>query len=227
MNIEIKVSNTDLLEKICKETEMNPSQVIEYFLGIVQHLYSDYERQKNAGVEKTSFKQILTNLFLHSFKSKLRTLDIAQRLIESTNELLGIKEYVGAVIHNINPDFDKRSISYSVGYDFCVDAANLYAYKSLLIELEINQNCIEVSHVVYMPMFESMEITDKKVNDTSNLIQEYIRAKHRKKFLPFVNIEIKILPIRANPDGLSSEPIQSVGNRKDRSYSKRSSCHSA
>ena len=197
MNIEIKSSNTDLFEKICKETEMSPTQLIEYLMDIVQHLYSDYERQKNAGVEKTSFKQILTNLFLHSFKSKLRTLDIAQRLIESTNELLGIKEYVGAVIHNINPDFDKRSISYSVGYDFCVDAANMYAYKSLLIEVEINQDYIEVSHVVYMPMFESMEITDKKVNDTSNLIQEYIRAKHRKKFSPFVNIEVKILPIRS------------------------------
>ena len=162
-------------------------------------------------LKKTPLNEILTNLFLHSFKSKLRTLDIAQSLIESTNELLGIKEYVGAVIHNINPDFDKRSISYSVGYDFCVDAANMYAYKSLLIEVEINQDYIEVSHVVYMPTFESMEITDKKVNDTSNLIQEYIKAKYREKFSPFVNIEVKILPIRANPYGPSSEPIQSVG----------------
>jgi hypothetical protein len=211
MNIEVKDGNNKLVEKMCKETEMNPSGLIEYLMGIMQHLYSDYERQKNAGVEKTSFKQILTNLFLHSFKSKLRTLDIAERLIEDTNELLGIKEYVGAVIHNINPDFDKRSVSYSVGYDFCVDAANMYAYKSLLIEVEINQDCIEVSHVVYMPMFESKEITDKKVNNTSNLIQEYIRAKHRKKFSPFGNIEVKILPIRTNPYGPSSEPIQSVG----------------
>ena len=156
MNIEIRDNKTDLLKKICKETENNPSQLMELIIDVLQNLYSDYERQKNAGVEKTSFKEILTNLFLHSFKSKLRTLDIAQRLIESTNELLGIKEYIGAVIHNINPDFDKRSISYSVGYDFCVDAANMYAYKSLLIEVEINQDYIEVSHVVYMPMFESI-----------------------------------------------------------------------
>jgi hypothetical protein len=211
MNIEVKDGNNKLVEKLCKETEMNPSQLIEYLMGIMQHLYSDYERQKNAGVEKILFSEILTNLFLHSFKSKLRTLDIAKKLIESTNELLGIKEYVGATIHDINPDFDTSSISYSVGYDFCVDAANIYAYKSLLIEVEINQDYIEVSHVVYMPTFESMEFTDKKLNDTSNLIQEYIRARHRKKFSPFVNIEVKILPIRTNPYGPSSKPIQSIG----------------
>jgi hypothetical protein len=72
---------------------MNPSHLIEYLMGIMQHLYSDYERQKNAGVEKTSFKEILTNLFLHSFKSKLRTLDIAENLIESTNEPKRIRVY--------------------------------------------------------------------------------------------------------------------------------------
>ena len=49
------------------------------------------------------------------------------------------------------------------------------------------------------------------MNNTSNLLQEYIRAKHRKKFSPFVNIEVKILPMRVNPYGPSSEPIQSVG----------------
>jgi hypothetical protein len=161
--------------------------------------------------KKTSFKEILANLFLHSFKSKLRTLDIAEKLIESTNELLRIKEYVGAIVHNINPDFDRRSISYSIGYESCVDATNMYAYKGLLIEVEINQDYIEVSHVVYLPTFASMEITDRKVNDTSNLIQEYIRARHCKKFSPFVNIEVKILSIRANPYGPSSEAIESVG----------------
>jgi hypothetical protein len=210
MNIRIKADKAKL-EKICNEMKMNPSQLMEHLLNIVQNLYSDYERQKNAEFEKRTFKEILTNLFLHSFKSKLRTLDIAENLIESTNELLGIKEYVGAIIHNINPDFDKRSISYSVGYESCMDAANTYAYKGLLIEVEINQDYIEVSHVVYLPTFAAMEITDRKLNDTSNLIQEYIRAKHRKKFSPFVNIEVKILPIRTNPYGPSSEPIESVG----------------
>ena len=209
MNIEIKSSNNDLLEKLCKETEKSPSQLIEYLMGIMQHLYSDYERQKNAGVEKRSFSEILTNLFLHSFKSKLRTLDIAENLIESTNELLGIKEYNGAIIHNLSPDFDRRSISYSVGYDFCVDAANMYAYKALVIEVEINQDYIEVSHVVYMPTFESMGITDKRIDDTSNLVQEFFKGICREEFSPFVNIEVKILPIRYNPYNLS-EPIKSI-----------------
>jgi hypothetical protein len=209
MNIRIKADKASHLGKICKDMKMSPSQLMEYFLDIVQNLYSDYERQKNAGVEKRSFNEILTNLFLHSFKSKLRTLDIAENLIESTNELLGIKEYNGAIIHNLSPDFDRRSISYSVGYDFCVDAANIYAYKSLLIEVEINQDYIEVSHVVYMPTFESMGITDKRIDDTSNLVQEFFKGIYREEFSPFVNIEVKILPIRYNPYNLS-EPIKST-----------------
>jgi hypothetical protein len=211
MNIKIRNNNSDLLKKICKETKMTPSQLIEYFLGVMHFLYSDYERQNNEGIEKRSFSEILTNLFLHSFKSKLRTLDIAKKLIENTNELLGIKDHIGACVHNINTDFDNRSISYIVGYDYCVDAANIYAYKSLLIEVEINQDYIEVSHVVYVPTLESMEITDKKVNNTSNLIQEYIRAKHRKKFSPFANIVVELLPVGENPVGPSLETHQYIG----------------
>ena len=125
--------------------------------------------------------------------------------------LLGIKDHIGACIHNINTDFDNRSISYIVGYDYCVDAANIYAFKSLLIEVEINQDYIEVSHVVYLPTLESVNITDKKMNNTSNLLQEYIRAKHRKKFSPFANIAVELLPIGENPVGPSLETHQYIG----------------
>lgn len=210
MKIEVKDSHNELLEKICKETETNPSQLMEFIIYIIQLLYSDYERQKSAGIENESFKDILTNLFIHSFKSKLRTLDIAKKLIESTNELLGIKQYFGAIIHNINPDFDKRSVSYSVGYDFCIDAANMYAYNALVIEVEINQDYIEVTHVLYLPTFEGMEITDKNANDTSNLVQEFFKAVYSEEFSPFANMEIKILPLRDNPYGPSSEPSRYI-----------------
>lgn len=209
MNIRIKADKASHLGKICNDMKMSPSQLMEYFLDIVQNLYSDYERQKNAGVEKGSFNEILTNLFSHSLRSKLWTLDIAENLIESTNELLGIKEYNGAIIHNINPDFYERSISYSIGYDYCIDVSNTYAYKGLLLEVEINQDYIEVSHVVYMPTFETKEITDKRIDDTSNLVQEFFKEIYHEEFAPFANIEIKILPIRYNPYNLS-EPIKST-----------------
>jgi hypothetical protein len=62
-----------------------------------------------------------------------------------------------------------------------------------------------------MPTFERMKITDKNVNKTSKLVQEFFKAVYREEFSLFVNLEVKILPILANPDGLSSEPIQSVG----------------
>jgi hypothetical protein len=41
-------------------------------------------------------------------------------------------------------------LSYTIGYEFCVDAANIDAYKGLLIEVQINQDYIEVSHVLYL-----------------------------------------------------------------------------
>jgi hypothetical protein len=211
MNIEVKDGNCKLVEKMCKETEMNPSGLIEYFLSILHFLYSDYERQKNEGVEQRSFSEILTNLFLHSFKSNLRTLDVAENLIESTNELLGIENYIGASIYSINPDFNERSISYMVSYDFCVDTAHVNGYKNLGIDVKLNQDYIEVSHIVYLPTLESMEITDKEMNNTSNLIQQYIRAKHSKKFSPFANIAVELLPIGENPVGPSLETHQYIG----------------
>jgi hypothetical protein len=178
MNIEVEDSHNKLLEKICNDTKLSPPQLIESLLYVMHFLYSDYERQKNAEVEKRLFSEILTNLFLHSFKSNLRTLDIAKKLIESTNELLGIKEYVGAIIHNINPVFDKRSISYSVGYESCMDAANTYAYKGLLIEVEINQDYIEVSHVVYLPTLLKSSGYEESV---FWLIRYYDRNSDRRK----------------------------------------------
>lgn len=60
MNIRIKADKAHHLDKICKEMKMNPSQLMEYFLDTIQHLYYDYER---AEVEKESFREILTNLF--------------------------------------------------------------------------------------------------------------------------------------------------------------------
>jgi hypothetical protein len=78
MNIEVEDSHNKLLEKICNDTKLSPPQLIESLLYVMHFLYSDYERQKNAEVEKRLFSEILTNLFLHSFKSNLRTLDIAK-----------------------------------------------------------------------------------------------------------------------------------------------------
>jgi hypothetical protein len=64
MNIEVKDSHNKLVEKICIATEMNTSQLMEYLMDIMQNLYSDYEEQKDTGVEKGSFKEVLTSLLL-------------------------------------------------------------------------------------------------------------------------------------------------------------------
>jgi hypothetical protein len=192
MNIEIRDNKTDLLKKICKETETNPSQLMELIIDVLQNLYSDYERQKNNGIKKGSFKDFLTDLFLD--KAKLRTPDIEKSLIEGTNELLGIKEYIDAGIYNIDLDFYSKSFFYTIGYEF-VDAANMNAFKGLLIEVEINQDYIEVSHRGFPPIHESIDITDKKTEHTINHIQEFIRDAHRAEFSPFVNLDVEMFPV--------------------------------
>ena len=209
MKIIIKADKANHLGKICNEMRMNPSQLMEYLLEIIQNLYSDYERQKDAEVEKESFRKILTNLFSHSFKSKLRTLNVGENLIQSTNELLGIIEYIGAIIHNLNLDFYERSVFYSIGYEYCIDVSNTYMYRGLVLEVEITHDFIEVSHVVYPPIFESTDLTDHRLNDLINRMQEFFKDVYHGEFSPFANIEIKILPIRVNPYNLS-EPIQHI-----------------
>jgi hypothetical protein len=70
MNIKINDNNGNFLKEICKETKMNPSQLMDFLLDFTFFLYSNYERQKNEGVEKRSFFDILANLCLYSYKSK-------------------------------------------------------------------------------------------------------------------------------------------------------------
>jgi hypothetical protein len=151
MNIEVKDSQDELIEKICNVTDLNPSELMKYLMDFLQTTYFDYKREKNVGVEKGTFKDFLTNL---SFDlSNLRTIE--KRLIEATNELLGIKEYIDAGVYNIDLDFYDRSFCYTIGYELCVDVANMDSYKGLLINVEINQDYIDVSHVFYLPRVDT------------------------------------------------------------------------
>jgi hypothetical protein len=191
MNIRIEADKADCLHKICKDMKMTPSQLMEYFLDILHHLYSDYEGQKTREVKKEAFKEFLTNLFLD--KAKLQCPDIAERLIESTNELLGIKEYVDAGIYNVYLDLYGKRFLYTIGYEF-VDADNMNLFKGLLIDVEINQDYVQVSHRTFPYIHECIELTDKKIEDTSNLVQEFIRDVHHEEFSPFVNFDVEISP---------------------------------
>jgi hypothetical protein len=126
--------------------------------------------------------------------------------------LFGIKGYIGAGILAILPDFYKRSISYMVGYDLCVDKSATYTFEKVLIGVEINQDHIEVSsHTAYQNPPERTEVTDKKMNDTSSLIQEYIKAKYSEKFAPFANIIVEISPIGESRFDFSMKTPQCIG----------------
>ena len=72
------------------------------------------------------------------------------------------------------------------------------AFKGLLIEVEINQDYIEVSHRGFPPIHESIDITDKKTEHTINHIQEFIRDAHRTEFsplAPFLTFWESLLPL--------------------------------
>ena len=69
------------------------------------------------------------------------------------------------------------------------------AFKGLMINVEINQDYVEVSHRTFPYIHESIEITDKKMEDTVNLVQEFIRDAHRAEFSPFVNLDVEMFPV--------------------------------
>jgi len=81
-------------------------------------------------------------------------------------------------------------------------------HRGLLIEVGITQDYVKVSHVDYLPMLKGIEITDKKVNDTSTLVQEFISGVHHDEFAPFVNIEMKLCPTWDSPLDPRSERRQ-------------------
>jgi hypothetical protein len=117
----------------------------------------------------------------------------------------------------------------------------IYMHRGLLIEVGITQDYVKVSHVDYLPMLKGIEITDKKVNDTSTLVQEFISGVHHDEFAPFVNIEMKLCPTWDSPLDPRSERRQIIEIklivkadkgyiyaifRRDKPHNKTSSCYS-
>ncbi|HEY9387191.1 MAG TPA: hypothetical protein VIP70_09125 [Nitrososphaeraceae archaeon] len=204
MNIEINDDNRASIEEMCEKMNLTPSQLVVELVSSANLLYPIYEKEGNKGIEKRVFEQIQQDLFKkyskkQSFNSKLITLHATDQLIESTNRLIGIRSHTDACIFDINPDFDKRSISYIVSYDFCVDCAHTNKYTALVIEVEINQDYIEVSQLVFLPIPESVAISGKHMSKINGLIQEYIKEKYGKELIPSTNISLKLRTMRSNP----------------------------
>lgn len=173
MNIKIKDDSSEILEKFCRNTSQTPSKVIESLIDVLYPVYLDYEKRRDAEIEKRSFNQVLSDLLRHISNSTVENLDVAPKLIETTNRVLGIKNYIGASIFDIQLDFDKRSISYFVGYRSCTNLN--YAFTALAISVEINQDHIQISELVYEPILESQEITDIELREIEGLYT----ASHR------------------------------------------------
>jgi hypothetical protein len=187
MNIEIP--DHIHIEDICKKMNLTPSQLVALLLASAGMLYSSYEKERKAGLENRPFEQILGDLFKHSFKSKLRTLDNVDMLITDTKRLIGIEEHIGARIITIKPDLDRRRFSYIVSFDFCSDSAR--TYTPLVVEVAVNQDYVEVSQLVVLLIRPGVRITENDLMDTNNFLQRYIEDKYVKKkklFLPFANI---------------------------------------
>jgi hypothetical protein len=73
-------------------------------------LYSSYEKDRKAGIEKRPFEQARQDLFEHWIKSRIRVLDVEDELVEITNKLIGMRvgSYEGTCVFDFNLDFDKK-----------------------------------------------------------------------------------------------------------------------
>jgi hypothetical protein len=201
MNIEIEDHIKVLIEEMCEKMNLTPSGLVTLLLASANMLYLSYEKDRKAGLEKRPFQQILGDLFKHSFISKLKTLDVVDMLITDTKRLIGIEEHFGGRIIAIKPDLDRRRFSYIVSFDFCSDSAH-NTYTPLVVEVAVNQDYIEVSQLVVLPIVLGMRITENDLMDTNNFLQRYIEDKYIKKkklFLPFANISVKLSTIDYQP----------------------------
>jgi hypothetical protein len=197
MNIKIKDDTSKILEKICRNTNQTPSELIESFVDTLYPLYLDYMNRINADIEKRSFNQILSDLFKHISNSTVENLELAPKLIEITDSLLGIKNHIGASVFDIKLDFDKRTISYDLGYQVCTSSA--YVYTALAISVEMNQDYIQISQLMYEPVPESMQITNADLSGTEDLIQDFIEDTYSKKLLPLANLSVHLHMMGSHP----------------------------
>jgi hypothetical protein len=201
MNIEVEDHIKVLIEEVCKKMNQTPSQLVAFLLASASMLYLSYEKERKAGIEKRPFEQILGDLFKHSFISKLRTLDVADMLITNTKRLIGIEDHIGGGIIAIKPDLDRRRFSYIVSFDYCSDSAQI-TYTPLVVEVAVNQDYIEVSQLVVLPIVPGVRITENDLMDTNDFLQRHIEDKYGKKkklFLPFANISVKLSTIDYQP----------------------------
>jgi hypothetical protein len=209
MNIEIEDHIKVFIEEMCKEMNQSPSQLLLSLIPYAYLLYLNYEKDRKAGIEKRPFEQARQDLFEQWIKSRIRVLDVEDELVEITNKLIGMRigSYMGTCVFDFNLDFDKRSISYALGYHFPSDSGQIHEYRTLLFEVEINPYYVQLSQLVFRPIVEGSQITENDLKDTTDFLQRYIEDKYVKKKLlsPFTNISAKVStfgyhPINPRPD---------------------------
>ena len=89
------------------------------------------------GTERRSFNDILTNLLKQILSCTPSNLDLAPLLIAQTNKLVGIYRSIGASIHDLLFDYDKRTVSYYIHHTLCYDAEQVFAYNNLALGIRI------------------------------------------------------------------------------------------
>ena len=196
VNIEVEDHIKVLIEEMCKEMNQTPSQLLLSLIPYAYLLYSSYEKDRKAGIEKRPFEQARQDLFEQWIKSRIRVLDVEDELVEITNKLIGMRvgSYEGTCVFDFNLDFDKKSISYALGYHFPTNSSQIHEYRTLMFEVEINQYYVQVSQIVFRPIVEGVQITENNLKDTTDFLQRYIEDKYVKKKLlsPFANISAKV-----------------------------------
>ena len=120
--MDITIEDSDTLSKICREADQTPQKLVEAYMASLTFLYYTYEQARNEGTERRSFNDILTNLLKQILSCTPSNLDLAPLLIAQTNKLVGIYRSIGASIHDLLFDYDKRTVSYYIHHTLCYDA---------------------------------------------------------------------------------------------------------
>jgi hypothetical protein len=208
--MDIMIEDSDILSKICREGDLTPQKLVEAYIASLTFLHYTYEQARNEGTERRSFNEILTNLLKQILSCTPSNLDVAPSLITQTNKLVGIYRSIGASIHDLIFDYDKRTVSYFIHYTLCYDAAQVFAYKNLVLGISITPKYVRVSHLDYIPLLNDFKIYNADLeilNDFVNqkLLRKYYKSGKEDNTIesdpsePFIQISCTLSMVGSNP----------------------------
>jgi hypothetical protein len=182
MKVEIDVENTEALEQICKESNRNPSEIVNAFFKALHDTVDTAAGRVWFG--DASFDQVLDCI--------LNNLAVGPKIIEDTTKGFLIKEHMKSKIDQLEVDFEKRTFWY--------DLINFEDKRDpIMIKVEIGNGRILLSRSSAVPVpATAVKDLHKRVREATQLGNKLIQDKYTNEILQLPTLDVKLSIISAD-----------------------------